>query len=297
MTADLHVSSVAEFIDCILREHRSGPSLRATEVSCLNFYRGQANADWKLSPRLFRENLLGQERALIEEIMRIDPASFQGMDYFDQLVKMQHYGLPTRLLDTTLNPLVALYFACYEKEQIGKNGIVWVFPRLPVFTPRHRYVLVSMIYSFEISGEAVDFKRAAELVRSIPRNQYTWDATPEGLLRSCVIGWPNCAVLPNLNNRRVQNQEGSFLICNLQERHSRNSSGSSNLTFVEARDVHADLIDWSGTFSVIIPSGRKLHILDELALLGIHRGRLFPELEHQTENIIRGVRGSGGSAS
>ena len=42
----------------------------------------------------------------------------------DYLVQMQHYGLPTRLLDVTTNPLVALYFACQPAGDTSVSGIV-----------------------------------------------------------------------------------------------------------------------------------------------------------------------------
>jgi len=48
---------------------------------------------------------------------------------FDRLVRMQHFGLPTRLLDVSLNPLVALYFATDPgpDKKAASDGVVTAF--------------------------------------------------------------------------------------------------------------------------------------------------------------------------
>lgn len=60
---------------------------------------------------------------------------------FSRLSYMQHFGLPTRLLDVTTNALVALYFACQshlDSEGHETDGIVTMF-----FLTRHKILMIS----------------------------------------------------------------------------------------------------------------------------------------------------------
>jgi hypothetical protein len=46
---------------------------------------------------------------------------------WDWLAIAQHYGMATRLLDWTENPLAALWFAVRERPQSDKDGALWIF--------------------------------------------------------------------------------------------------------------------------------------------------------------------------
>lgn len=89
------------------------------------FYRGISNCSWELEPSLMRRMRVFDtlEHDLAVEFNSEMPSVFKNSNSnFEKIASMQHYGIPTRLLDFSLNPLVALYFAC--SENFSKDGRV-----------------------------------------------------------------------------------------------------------------------------------------------------------------------------
>lgn len=91
------------------------------------YFRGNSEKDKEDVPSIYRKpNLIKNEHNIYHEMISRIPQEFiDCKTAFDHLVKMQHYGLPTRLLDITRDPLVALFFACSSHED--KDGKITIY--------------------------------------------------------------------------------------------------------------------------------------------------------------------------
>ncbi|GBR00314.1 FRG domain-containing protein [Gluconobacter cerinus] len=128
---DKKIIGDADSVERFLELLYSSPAKAGTDP----FFRGHSDARYELTPSLLRKwengdwQFMPNEDRLCKELLIAHHDEFQGDDYcFDRLVRMQHYGLPTRLLDISGNPLVALFFACScRPDQLGIDGEVIVF--------------------------------------------------------------------------------------------------------------------------------------------------------------------------
>lgn len=261
------VTSTNGYLSVILREMRKLDSSST-------FYRGHSSKRrYKVQPSLFRSSAhLKNEHRLYRELLIANPSDFSGdITVFERLVRMQHYSMPTRMLDLTSNPLVALYFACKSnQEESGEVLIVTMknYQNLKYFDSDTVGCLANLAQMPFEDKESIksnltlpktDFNQKLEVRRLLhfirqERPYFEPKIIPDDLKKVvCVKG--------RLSNDRVYSQSGAFLLFGLggQVPEAGNSDFSIQRILVGAKN--------------------KSDILSELDQLNINERTLFPYIE------------------
>lgn len=233
------------------------------------FYRGCPTFDWEynLIPSVYRNDYINDEDITFREMIIKNPDEFNDdKTTLEKLVKMQHYNLPTRLLDITSNPLVALYFAAGQYANPDKDGVVYVFKIKKDEIKYYDSDSVSLISNIaKLKLNKTDFsKNFNHLIHEIREEKPHYS---ERFLKEnsddIVKVFP---VKVKLNNNRIIRQSGAFLIFGVKD--------------LVTKQYPAKLQDTVIAAKIKIDKNSKNSILKSLDSLAINKSTLFPELEH-----------------
>lgn len=265
---------------------------RTTSATRLVSYRGHGNSAFKLQPSIFRTAVNREnEHILLRELVAAHPEDFSAdTSALELLVRMQHYSLPTRVLDVSLNPLVALYFACEPAKKrvhairagqrvlrsVEADGEVVI---LSVSKRRVRYFdsdTVSILANLarlrwdlqkkidtgleqEEFNKSLPIRRLVHFIRQ-ESSGFEFGIEPSDLDDVLLVK-------PKQNNKRILAQSGAFFVFGLTE----------ELEDPNALGVKIDRIT--------IAAAAKKDIRDQLDKLAINEKTLFPEIERAARYI------------
>lgn len=240
------IDELLEFITELKNEH--GQRL---------WFRGVADESWDLVPSIQRTpGRIKAERYITndfyikaKQVMEHAP---EKKNYSAWMSIMQHFGLPTRLLDWSSSPLVATFFAV---EQFSKHpnadACVWI-------------LAPGLLNEQEGFGNCI----------------YPVDAdTVQNML------------LPAFKERgHAKELENKIIACHSTENNLRMYSQQSNFTIHNSQKKLQDICGANMLYKIIIPSEERIRLLHNLEIFGITKSFIYPDLDHISEDIKRQYR-------
>lgn len=233
---ETHILSVGDL-------SREVGQLQACKLQWL--YRGQANAGWNLQPSIQRGYTPQQEHYLTNEFRVRARSRYTdcpgNADYPAWLALMQHYGLPTRLMDWTYSPLVAAFFALHPDYTTSEQA-----PRCDACVWALAADKLNESQGFEPLLFPLDASSYQPLIEPAFKNR------PE----QNTIG----AAMALEHDPRIQLQQGAFTI----------HSTRTPINLLEGSDA------WLRR--LVIRKEDVKFFFDELCRLGVRKFNLFPDL-------------------
>jgi FRG domain len=227
------------------------------------WFRGSRNAAWRLIPKLYRskaaaKDLLEDEDEIREEFVRRAPSltTYNPRNAWEWYFLMQHYSAPTRLLDWTEDPQIALYFAVMESEGYH-DAAVWALD------PWRLNKLV--LDSDEVLPPGSDGLADRDRRKYEPWLPDRFDAKHR-LHKPLPV-----AIFPNQFDRRIAAQRSCFTVHGLKK-------DSMDSLFAKAQKLLA---------KIVIPAYAIKNVREELEDCSVDEATIYPDLEGLGKCVAR----------
>jgi FRG domain-containing protein len=247
------VSTLQEYIGIVGEICSSWGALLSTTHP---WFRGQGDISWPLLPRLYRLSENPEYEREMYRDFRLRATAFLRLvpsHDLEWLFVMQHYGIPTRLLDWTESHLSALYFAVLD-FQSAKDGAVWVLD------------------PWSLNKLSLGWQSVPPSTEEVFAD-YVLKLNEGGVVVRKVKASKPVAVRPARSTERIVAQRGTFTI------HGRSTASLDNIAKVGKKSAKLRLA------CIPIDGNSKTNLLKELFLAGISHSVIFPDLEGLSKEI------------
>ena len=246
----------------------------------LKWFRGAGNSLHSLIPSLYRHpsckdvaELIEQEYEIIERFkQRSIPFVHRPTvlsDDWDYLFVMQHFGVPTRLLDWTESPFVALYFALTSAKSSFVDGQVVYENDACVWVLRPGAWNNTSLSNVG-PPEGVFSSKNSELNAFKPKK----DTVLKGTIPVAMYGLHN--------SERIVAQRGAFVIFG-------NIMNGMEQIFQEPIK-NGNYFPDNALIKIVFPKEEIPALLNKLSFLGITDSSIFPDLEGLAKEIKRAYK-------